>query len=408
MKKTRHMLLLCLLASPAAALAGSGYLHLPIGDPARSAAEVPIAVDTIVDTHSGATLTPSGLAARLADRRVVFLGESHTSHEFHRVQLQVIEALHRAGREVLIGLEMYPYTHQEHLDRWVSGLYSEPGFIELSGWYETWSYNWRYYRDIFLFARDVGVPMFAINVPRAVVSQVRKQGLDGLTEEETAYLPPSVDTDSEEHRQLFKAFFDEDDPLHSMMSEEQWDGMFQAQCTWDAAMGYNAVRALERHGGPDAVMVVLIGSGHVAYGLGIERQARRWSSEGMASLIPITVEDDDGEPIAAVTASYADLLWGLPPEVDTLYPSLGLSTTAIEGEEHRKVIHISEESVAARADFQLGDVLLAVDGVALEGKAPLNREMAQKRWGDTATFKIRRDDAEREVVVHFRRQAGEE
>ena len=41
-------------------------------------------------------------------------------------------------------------------------------------------------------------------------------------------------------------------------------------------MGWNALQALRTHGGDKAIMVVLVGSGHVAYGLGAERQARLW------------------------------------------------------------------------------------------------------------------------------------
>ena len=384
--------------------AGSRHYHLPIGDPERSQSEVPISLDTIVDTRSGEELTPGQLALRLADRRLVIVGESHTDHEFHQVQLRVIQELHRAGRQVLIGLEMYPYTQQTYLDGWISGHYTEQGFLDRSSWYESWIYHWNYYREIFLFARDHGLPMIAINAPREVVREVRKKGFDKLTDEEAAHIPNEIDTDSDEHRRLFKAFFDDDDPMHAMLSEQQWEGMFRAQCTWDATMGFNAVRALEERGDDEAVMVVLIGSGHVAYGLGIERQARRWSDGAMASLIPIPIEDDEGEAVTAVQASYADYLWGLPPEGDPLYPSLGLSTTEIEGEKLRKVIHVSEESVAERSGFEIGDVLLAMEGVALVGREPLNRVMAALRWGDMATFRIRRGDEERELAVHFRRQ----
>ena len=96
--------------SPPAAQADDTLYRLPLGDPARKGRELPVAVDTILDTASGATLTPEELAARLHDTHLLLVGESHTSVEFHRVQLQVVRALHRAGRRVLIGLEMYPYT----------------------------------------------------------------------------------------------------------------------------------------------------------------------------------------------------------------------------------------------------------------------------------------------------------
>ena len=42
------------------------------------------------------------------------------------------------------------------------------------------------------------------------------------------------------------------------MSEEMFEGMFTAQCIWDAAMAHNALKALQRAGGEKAIMVVLI------------------------------------------------------------------------------------------------------------------------------------------------------
>ena len=51
---------------------------------------------------------------------------------------------------------------------------------------------------------------------------------------------------------------------HGSMPPAMFEGMFRAQCTWDAAMGWNAVLAMKKHGGDKAIMVVLIGAGHVA------------------------------------------------------------------------------------------------------------------------------------------------
>lgn len=314
--------LLVLVAGPAPAQ--TEVLHLAVGDPDRREREVPLVLDAVTDARTGDLLTPAELAARLADARLVLLGESHTSMEFHRAQRRLIEELALAGRPVLIGLEMYPYTAQEHLDRWVGGLLTEEGFVALSHWYEAWGYHWDYYRDVFLLARDRGLPMVAVNTPREVVSAVRKQGLEGLSAEDRAHVPETVDLASDDHRTLFRAFFADDEGLHSSMPEEQLEAMFAAQVTWDATMAHNALRALaERGGQDDAVLVVLVGSGHVAYGLGIARQAAAMGFAGrVASVIPIPVEDEHGEAVEAVRASYADFVWGLPPEDDPLYPAL--------------------------------------------------------------------------------------
>ncbi len=398
--------LMVLLAAPLAAKEPS--LHLAIGDPARKDREVPVVLDGITDARTGDLLGPGDLPARLADVRLLLVGESHTDADFHQVQLRVLEELQRAGRPVLIGLEMYPYTEQPSLDQWIDGLLTEHGFVRLSRWYKSWGYNWGYYRDIFLFARDHGIRMFAVNAPREIVTAVREKGIDHLSPEGAAHLPRQIDTSSTEHRALIRSFFGADDPLHGGMTPEQSDAMYAAQCTWDATMGHNAVKALREHGSPGAVMVVLVGSGHVAYGLGIQRQvAAGFEKEfggRIASLIPVTVRDDDGDPVDTVRASYADFVWGLPPESDPVWPGLGLSTGSGEGEKARKVLFVTKGTPAAQAGFEAGDLLLTIDGAPIPDKEAFNRALAGKRWGDSAVFTIKRGEETRTLTVAFRRQ----
>jgi uncharacterized iron-regulated protein len=305
---------------------------------------------------------------------------------------------------VLIGLEMYPYTEQRFLDDWSMGYLTETGFIQTSHWYKNWGYHWNYYRDIFLFAREHNLRMFAVNTPREIVSAVRKKGFQNLTAEEAAHIPSKIDTSSEDHFSLFKAFFEEETGMHGSMDDNMARSMFDAQCTWDATMGFNAVRALKEFGDKDTIMVVLIGSGHVAYGMGAQRQATKWYDGKMASLIPVQVIDDKERIIETVRASYADFVWGLPQEKDTLYPDLGLSTGEIPGESRRKVISVSKDSVAKTAGFQVGDILLSMDGVSLGDREALNRLMAGKAWGDSAAIIVRRGDLEITIQVFFRRQ----
>jgi uncharacterized iron-regulated protein len=391
------------LAWPALGLAQDSSWRLPIGDPARKDRDVAIALDTIIDTRANAPLTSGELAAALDDVRVLFIGESHTDLAFHRVQLQVIRELQKRGREVMVGLEMYPYTEQASLDLWNTGKQSEDDFVTTSKWYKNWGYHWYYYRDIFLFARENRIKMFAVNTPREVVSAVRKKGFQNLTPEEAARIPPKVDTDNEDHKTLFRAFFAGESNMMHTMSAQMFDGMFAAQCTWDASMGYNAVQNLKKFGGPKAIMVVLIGSGHVAYNLGVQRQAALWFDGKMASIVPVAVADTRGKPMGHVQASYADYLWGLPPEEEALYPSLGLSTKENKAEYPLEVIDVPKTSVAGLAGFQVGDVLQTMDGTPLKDKEVLNRLLADKRWADAAVFTVARGGQPVTVTAVFRR-----
>ncbi len=409
MRSTLKLAALATVLAPVAAAlaAGSNVFDLEIGDPERKGRHAAVVLDGITDTASGELLTPREMAERLADTRILFIGEDHTDMDFHRVQARVIEELHRSGRDVMLGLEMFPYTRQEVLHQWSDGLLTEEEFVESSDWYESWGYRWDYYRRIFLLARDNGIPMFGVNIPRDQVRTVRTKGFEGLSAEQAAHMPASVDTDSDEHKQLFRAYFEDDDALHSAISEEQWNGMYRAQCTWDAAMGWNARMALEEHGGDNAIMVVLIGAGHVTYGLGAERQIADAFDGGISSLVPVPIRANDNQPVHEVRASYADFVWGVPPEIEPVYPSLGVSLAGAIGSAPTKVIQVSDDSVAQRAGVQFGDVLLDLDQSKLDSTVALRKQIADYDWGDSAVLRFERDGEARTLDIHFRRMSAE-
>ncbi len=381
-------------------------LHLPVGDPARKDREAPVVLDAVTETSTGALRTPGELPERLKDVRLLFLGEEHTDMESHRIERRVLEDLARAGRRVLVGLEMYPYAEQASLDLWVAGKISEKDFLQQSHWYKNWGYNWGYYRDIFLLAGESQLPLVAVNAPREVVSAVRKKGLEGLTAEEAAHLPARIDTDSAEGMRLFRAELEGDGGMHASMSEEEWKGMFAAQCAWDATFAHNAVSALRKvENDPRAILVLLVGSGHVRYGLGAQRQAAQAFSGRMASLVPVPVRDDKGKPVARVQASLADFVWGVPAEGDPVYPALGLSVAGGEGGKPLTVIHVEKDSVAERGGAKVGDVLVSADGSPVPDREALNRWVAGKSWGDSGRLAVKRGGKAADLDLLFRRQA---
>jgi uncharacterized iron-regulated protein len=396
---------LALLMAAPAVRAQSRLLHLAIGDPARKDREAPLVLDAVTDTKTGDLITPDELARRLATTRLLLIGEEHTNVQCHLVQYRMLQALVTSGRRVFIGLEMYPYTEQRFLDQWRDGLLTEEGFLRLSRWYDNWGYNWNYYRDIFLMARDNKVPMFAVNTPREVVSAVRKKGLANLTPEEAAHIPKDIDVDNADHMTFFKTTFEGNEgPVHGGgMGDDMWKNMLSAQATWDATMGFNGVDALKQANDPKAIMVILVGSGHVAYGVGIERQAKKWFDGPIASLIPVAVGTPAGGLVKSTRASYANFTWGVPSEFDSAYPSMGTSTAVGTGEAVRRVIIVQDDSPAAAAGVKVGDVMQSLDGVALTDKETFSRLMAAKRWGDSATLVVKRGAETVTLKVVFRR-----
>lgn len=431
----RLQLLLALSAcalglSPACAtshpVAASVAPDVAIGDPVRRARHLPLVLDGITDTQSGEIISAAEMAARLDGTRLVFAGETHTSAAAHEAQRRLLEALVERGREVLIGLEMLPKSAQTALDAFVAGEISEPELLRATRWFTAWGHSFHLYRDIFLLARDRRLRMFGVNVPRELVTAVRKKGLGGLTPAEAAHLPRAIDTKSpaaDEHRRLFRALVGADSHggSHGDMTEAQWEAMFQAQCTWDAGMSWNATKALLNHGGPNAIMVVLIGAGHVVYGLGAERQAAGFWRGPIGSLIPVPVVDDARRPIAQVRASYARFVWGIPPEDPlAVFPVLGV---ALQDEPARDAVSgpapvspargllvslVAPGSAAANAGVQVGDRLLGLDGASIRVREDLQALLLGKRWGDAVQIDLLRGQNRLKVQAYLRRRLAEE
>jgi membrane-associated protease RseP (regulator of RpoE activity) len=166
--------------------------------------------------------------------------------------------------------------------------------------------------------------------------------------------------------------------------------MFQAQCAWDATMAWNAVRVLQAEPDPTAVMVVLLGSGHVAFGLGAPRQASAYGSLPMATVIAVPLADEDGQP-AKVRASYADYVWVVAAESKVSpYPSAGLALADRTGIPHPVVTDVDEHSPAALAGVLDDDRIVSLDGAAVADKEAYLRLVAGKSWGDHAVLVVER------------------
>jgi S1-C subfamily serine protease len=117
------------------------------------------------------------------------------------------------------------------------------------------------------------------------------------------------------------------------------------------------------------------------------------------------VKDEQGRA-PVVRASYADFLWGVAREEHAPFPSLGLSTPEQKSGEYFPVILVQKGSVAEQAGFKVKDLLLSMDGVALADKETFNRLMSEKRWGDSAEFRVKRGDLTLTLLAKFRRTAS--
>ncbi len=122
----------------------------------------------------GALSDMSDLLDRIADRRVVFVGESHDRYEDHLNQLAVIEGLHARGKSLAIGMEFFQQPYQAAIDAYVAGEIDEAEFLRRTEYFDRWRFDYRLYRPILRFAREHGIPVIALNLEAELTAACRR------------------------------------------------------------------------------------------------------------------------------------------------------------------------------------------------------------------------------------------
>ena len=248
----------------------------------------------MLDLNQEKELLMAQALARLKENRIILVGERHSNKRHHRAQLSVIQALNEAGIQVAIGLEMFRKDSQPALDRWISGDIDEKRFEKI--YYDNWRYPWPVYRMIFEYARDYQVPLIGLNVPREITRQVSREGFKSLSQEQKGKLAEvSCIVDQEYMNYIRKSFGGH---AHGRLN---FIYFCEAQLVWDSAMAVYALDYLKRN--PDAVVVILTGTGHAQKGA-VPRQIRARSNLPYAVILPEISGSIDAETITSKDADY--------------------------------------------------------------------------------------------------------
>jgi uncharacterized iron-regulated protein len=198
------------------------------------------------------------------------------------MQADIIRALAASGRHVVVGMEMFTRPVQSNLAGWTLGWYSEPEFIEKSDWKKQWGFPYELYKPIFDAAKDLKLPIVALNVPRDWVRSVADQ---------RAELPAKLDLSNKAHRGIFEAMMGGHPVTGTAM-----DNMYSAQVLWDEGMSDTAVKYMLGQSSPKTVMVVIAGSGHVMYGQGINWRVRKRTADSGVTVV--MGEDDNAREVS--------------------------------------------------------------------------------------------------------------
>lgn len=373
-------------------------LRLKIGDTNLKEKTMTIFPDKIYAVKSGKSISFAEMIQEMAQSRLVYVGETHNSLPMHQIQAKIIESLYEQDRHLSVGLEMYPVTKQEVLNKWSLGILSEEEFIRYGRWYVNWNFHFGFYRSIFKAVKKNAIPLYALNVPRDIITKVRMKGWKALTKEEKEMVP-EPDLGQQDHRTLIRTIFASSDLPPQMKGkgmEMVFEGLYRAQTTWDETMAHYALEALNKEGG---ILVVLAGSGHLLYNLGINLRAYNKSKMPFETVVCVSIPKDTES--VEVSRSLADYVWGLAEEERAAYPSVGLRFKRFDGFENLVIERDPIDGVAKDADFKKGDVVLSADGQRFTDINELRTYLAKFTWGDQMTFQLLRDAQQIEVILEF-------
>jgi len=377
---------------------------LKIGNKELMDKTMEITAGKIFSARSGKPVSLSKMISEIGESRFVYVGETHNSMPMHEIQLKVIRDLYSKDRNLSIGLEMFPVASQKTLNKWNLGILSKNEFIRESLWYVNWNFNFGFYEKIFSFARENGILMYALNAPKPAITKIRMIGWEALSDQEKR-LVPQPDLSLEEHRTLIRTIFETTEIPHQMKGkglDMMFEGLYRAQSAWDEVMAYNAILNARREG---SKMVVLAGSGHLLYNLGINYRAYEKSNLPFRTVICVEIPNENGS--FRVSRSLADYVWGIEEEKRAAFPSIGLRFKKFDGLDNLVIEGNPIEGIAKNSDFKKGDIVLAVDGKAFCDINELRIYLARSQWGDEIRFCLLRETQEKEIILKFH-SAGDE
>lgn len=372
-------------------------LTLKIGNPKLKDKVMEVGVGAVLSGETGAAVDFERMIRDMMTSRIVHVGETHDSMPMHELQFQVIRALYARDKHLAVGLEMLPVTVQEALNKWTAGVVTKDEFIREIRWYVNWNFNFGYYEKIFDFAREHRLPIYALNIPREIITKIRMRGWDALSEEEKALIPGTPDVTNQDHRTLIRTVFESSDIPHAMKGpglDAVFEGLYRSQSAWDEVMGANAVRGVESEG---RRVVVCVGSGHLLYNLGLNRRAFERSKMPFKTVIAVAIPS--GKKSLTVSRAIGDYVFGLPEEEKPAFPTIGLGFKKVDNLENLVVDPKPADGVAGRSDFEKGDIILSVDGKAYSDINEIRMALAKLKCGDEAKFKILRAGQVKDVSL---------
>jgi uncharacterized iron-regulated protein len=315
------------------------------------------------------------LLEQVTEKQLVYVSESHDRYDHHLTQLAVLKAMYEKHPDVVLGMEQFFQPYQGALDRYIAGETDEVDFLNESEYFDRWRFDYRLYRPLLRFAREKGIPVIALNIEKEITHKVASEGIEALTDEEKAKIPTEINRDSEQYSKQLKEIFD----LHPHSDKRSFDFFVEAQLVWDEGMAQRAAEHFKAN--PEGHMVLVAGTGHLAYRTGIPNRLERRTPISSALLI-----NSGGDYLSK---DLGDYLVATDPQHIERHGMIGVYLNT-EEEGIIKVTKFSKGSDAEEAGMAIEDKIIELDGNILESYGELKNILMDKKPGESVEVKVQR------------------
>jgi uncharacterized iron-regulated protein len=248
------------------------------------------------DGTTGRPLHFADVLRRSREADVVLFGEQHGDAVCNQLEAQLLHALVRADRPVILALEFFEADGQAAVDAYLNGRIDEAEFVEQARQRSSYLGT---HRPLVELSRAARVPVVAANAPRRLVHAYRQSGLSyagyraGLDAKERGWLPTRSDYLPGPYRERFAAVMRHHGPTTrpasqpasapapalpttapvSQPARPRWEQFYKAQLLWDDAMAESVANVRDRF--PTHRVLLIVGSFHVAHDGGTKLKLRR-------------------------------------------------------------------------------------------------------------------------------------
>lgn len=246
---------------------------------------------------------------------LIAVGEEHDHPDIQAFELRLLQALSRHyPQRLALAMEFLERDMQPFVDAYLTGtsnvatlqqqLNASPAFMQ-------------YYFPLIQYARQAGIPVLAINLPRRLARQVAREGLQKVLEhlrpEERAYLPDTLTGITAQYRTYFRQEVAQAHPL----SDERLERFLEAAHLKDETMAAALSSALLQTA--PLTVLAIAGRFHFDYGLAIPtRLKQRLPTVAMRRITTMSVDADETIDLQHLASTeLADYIWFATPHPAT-------------------------------------------------------------------------------------------